>query len=129
MDLSQANPIGFISTSNAETAREFYEKTLGLSFESDDQFALVFRVGAGRTMLRIASAPEFTPASHTIFGWEVDDIQAMVSSLSAKGIQFLRFDFLKQDDHGVWAAPGGTSVAWFKDPDGNMLSVSQHPVQ
>jgi catechol 2,3-dioxygenase-like lactoylglutathione lyase family enzyme len=127
MSLSQAKLIGFIPTANAKAAREFYEKILGLTFESDDQFALVFRVGPSRTMLRIATTPQFTPVPYTIFGWEVDNIHATVADLTAKGVEFVRFDFLEQDKQGVWAAPGGASVAWFKDPDGNTLSVSQHP--
>jgi catechol 2,3-dioxygenase-like lactoylglutathione lyase family enzyme len=127
MSLVTNNPIGFIPTANPAAAREFYEKTLGLTFESDDQFAMVFRVGPGRTMLRIARTPSFTPAQYTIFGWEVDDIHTAVRDLTARGVEFQRFSFLEQDPQGIWSAPGGASVAWFKDPDGNTLSLSQHP--
>jgi predicted enzyme related to lactoylglutathione lyase len=127
MSLAANNPIGFIPTANSKAAREFYEHTLGLPFESADDFAVVFRVGSAKTMLRVTTTPGFTPTQFTIFGWQVDDIQSAVADLTAKGIEFLRFGFLEQDSHGIWNAPGGTRVAWFKDPDGNTLSLSQHP--
>lgn len=127
MSLAAFNPIGFIPTANAAAAREFYENTLGCAFESDDQFALVFRVGPNRIMLRIAHTPGFTPESHTIFGWVVDNIHAVVTDLTARGVEFQRFGFLSQDAQGIWQAPGGAAIAWFNDPDGNTLSVSQHP--
>lgn len=128
MSLATKPPIGFIPTQNPDAARQFYEQTLGLRFESDDKFALVFRVGpAPGTMLRIVRAPQFTPFPFTIFGWEVDDIVASVSALSANGVNFLRYGMFEQDERGIWNAPGGARVAWFKDPDGNTLSISQHP--
>ncbi len=128
MPLTAALPIAFIPTRDAEAARAFYEDKLGLRFVSDDNFALVFRVGPGDgTMLRVVRIPEFTPLPFTIFGWEVTDIHATVTDLAAKGIIFLRYGFFEQDEYGVWNAPGGASVAWFHDPDGNTLSISQHP--
>jgi predicted enzyme related to lactoylglutathione lyase len=127
MSLTTNNPIAFIPTTNPAAARTFYEQTLGLTFESDDDFALVFRIGPARTMLRIAHSPAFTPAPFTIFGWEVDDIHATITELSAKGVEFLRYGFLDQDPQGAWTAPGGAQVAWFKDPDSNTLSLSHHP--
>jgi len=128
MSLSHYTPIAFIPTAHAETARIFYEQTLGLTFVSDDQFALVFRVGPTQTMLRVVRTQgEFTPAPFTIFGWEVDDINATVAELAGKGIEFLRFSYFPQEPNGVWHAPGWAAVAWFKDPDGNTLSLSQHP--
>ncbi len=128
MGLAANNPISFIPTANAEAARSFYEQIVGLRFESDDDFALVFRVGPGKgTMLRIVRTPNFTPAPYTIFGWQVDDIHKAVTDLTSKKVEFLRFSFFKQDDLGIWRAPGRGSVAWFKDPDGNTLSLSQHP--
>ena len=128
MSLTHHNPIAFIPTANPEAARTFYEQTLGLNFVSADQFALVFRVGPAQTMLRVVCAPaDFTPAPFTIFGWEVDDIDATVADLAGKGIEFLRYGFFPQEPNGVWLAPGGASIAWFKDPDGNTLSLSHHP--
>jgi predicted enzyme related to lactoylglutathione lyase len=128
MGLAQNSPVGFIPTTKPEAARAFYEKTLGLRFESADQFAIVFRAGPEPgVMLRVTIAPEFAAQQFTIFGWQVDDIVASVSELAAKGVEFTRYGFMDQDDRGIWNAPGGTKVAWFKDPDGNTLSLSQHP--
>jgi hypothetical protein len=89
----------------------------------DDGFALV--LDANGIMVRIARA-EFTPAPFTILGWQVTGIEEKVRQLSAKGVSFLRFGFLEQDESGIWTAPTGDKVAWFKDPDGNVLSLSQH---
>jgi catechol 2,3-dioxygenase-like lactoylglutathione lyase family enzyme len=106
-------------------ARTFFENVLGLRFVVDDKFALVF--DANGTMLRVATVKDFTPFPFTILGWEVSGIEIVVAGLQEKGVTFERFSFLEQDKLGIWAAPGGAKVAWFKDPDGNTLSVSQHP--
>jgi catechol 2,3-dioxygenase-like lactoylglutathione lyase family enzyme len=128
MNLGSNEPIAFIPTRNAVAARAFYEGKLGLRLESEDGFALVFRVGTRPgVMLRVVNTPEFQPAPYTIFGWQVDDIAASVKELIANGIEPLHYGFFKQDDLGIWASPSGAQVAWFKDPDGNTLSISQHP--
>ena len=127
MGLAQNSPVAFIPTTKPEAARTFYEKTLGLRFESADDFAIVFRLGAADIMLRVTIVPDLTPHSFTIFGWQVQDIVASVTELTAKGVEFTRYGFLEQDERAVWNAPGGTKVAWFRDPDGNTLSLSQHP--
>jgi len=128
MYLTTSEPIAFIPTADAAAARSFYETALGLNFVSDDNFALVFRVGSSQTMLRVARTPQpFTPATFTIFGWEVDDIHATIADLKTRGVEFLQYDYFKQDEAGVWTAPGGAQVAWFQDPDGNILSLSNHP--
>jgi len=127
LSLSTNHPIAFIPTKNPKAARAFYEQTLGLHFESEDPFAIVFRVGPTQTMLRVTNAPDFTPAPFTIFGWQVEDIVASVTALTAKGIGFQRYGFLQQDQNAIWHSPGGAHIAWFKDPDGNTLSLSQHP--
>ena len=128
MYLTTSEPIAFIPTADAAAARSFYETALGLNFVSDDNFALVFRVGSSQTMLRVARTPQpFTPATFTIFGWEVDDIHATIADLKTRGVEFLQYDYFKQDEAGVWNAPGGAQVAWFQDPDGNILSLSNHP--
>lgn len=89
---------------------------------------MVFRVGAAPgIMLRIVKMPEFTPAPFTIFGWEVAPIEEAIDDLTAKGIAFLRYGFFEQDARAIWHAPSGAKVAWFQDPDGNTLSLSQHP--
>jgi catechol 2,3-dioxygenase-like lactoylglutathione lyase family enzyme len=126
MPLATLNPIAFIPTNNPEAARSFYETTLGLTFISDDNFALVFRIGPTQTMLRVVRTGAFTPAQFTIFGWETPDIEPEVKALTAKGIDLLRFPFFQQDALGIWTAPNGNKVAWFKDPDGNTLSLSSH---
>lgn len=119
------NPvIAFIPTSDGDRARAFYEKKLGLRFVADDSFALV--MDCQGTMLRIARVGTFTPFPFTILGWQVEDIDATAEVMASNGIQFSRFPGLDQDDAGVWTAPNGARIAWFKDPDGNILSISQH---
>lgn len=125
MTPASLRPVGFIPTRNAEAARAFYEGVLGLSFESDDGFALVFRL-ADDVMLRLVRVGDFQPAQFTIFGWEAMDIASSIDALAEKGLAFLRFEGMKQDERGVWTSPNGNKVAWFKDPDGNTLSLSQH---
>ena len=126
MGLAENSPVAFIPTTKPEAARTFYEKTLGLRFESADQFAVVFRAGPANIMLRVTIVPELTPLPFTVFGWQVDDIVASVTDLAAKGVEFTRYGFMDQDERGIWSGPGGTKVAWFHDPDGNTLSLSQH---
>jgi catechol 2,3-dioxygenase-like lactoylglutathione lyase family enzyme len=127
MSLTTVAPVAFIPTANAAAARQFYEHTLGLTFVSADDFATVFLVGPSKIMLRVTNTGEFAPYPFTIFGWGVADIHAMVAELAAKGVEFQRYSFLQQEPDGVWNAPGGAQVAWFKDPDGNTLSLSHHP--
>ncbi len=116
--------IAFIPTRDSKKAKPFFQQVLGLRLVSEDQFALVF--DANGTMLRVTPVPELTPHQFTILGWEVTNIEETVSGLQEKGVVFERYGFLQQDDLGIWTAPGGAKVAWFKDPDGNILSVSQH---
>lgn len=122
--LASQKIIAFVPTTNADRAREFYEKKLGLKFVSDDAFALVF--DANGIMLRVVKLKEHTPAQFTILGWEVPDAEKAVSELQSKGVVFECYPWAQQDALGIWTAPGGAKVAWFKDPDGNVLSVSQH---
>ena len=93
-------------------------------FVKDDGFALV--LDANGIMIRAAKMKDFTPAQFTVLGWQVPDIENVVRALTKKGVHFEIFGFFKQDELGIWAAPTGDKVAWFKDPDGNILSVSQH---
>ncbi len=126
--LTNAKPVILIPTVKKEEARQFYEMTLGLTFKSEDGFALVFDTGG--IMFRVTPVQEFTPHEFSVLGWEVDDIDIAVSELAAKGVKFEIYDFpwMEQDEQGIWAAPDGARVAWFKDPDGNLLSVAQHAV-
>ena len=114
------------SVDDIPKAKAFYGDVLGFRLLDDDAFAIVF--DANGTMLRVAKAKTFSPAPHTVLGWEVPDIRAAVTELVARGAKFEQFDlpFMKQDALGVWTAPGGDEVAWFKDPEGNTLSLSQH---
>ncbi|HZW79832.1 MAG TPA: VOC family protein [Candidatus Deferrimicrobiaceae bacterium] len=121
--LGSTNIVAFVPTKDPGKARAFYEGVLGLCFVKDDGFALV--MSANGIMVRVSQA-EFTPAQFTILGWQVTNIEKMAAELQAKGVRFERFSFFEQDQLGIWTAPTGDKVAWFKDPDGNILSVSQH---
>lgn len=120
--------IGFVTTNEPDKARSFYSDVLGFRLMSEDPFALVF--DAHGTMLRVAKGRGFVPAQGTVLGWDVDDIYAAARDLTAQGVRFEQFNlpFLQQDEAGVWTAPTGDQVAWFKDPDGNLLSISRHVV-
>ena len=115
--------VAFVATTTPTSARSFYAETLGLRLVSEDAFALVF--DAGGTMLRVAIVQELRPAAYTVLGWIVPDISHAIRDLERLGISFQRFDGLQQDAHGVWAAPSGARVAWFKDPDSNTLSLTE----
>jgi catechol 2,3-dioxygenase-like lactoylglutathione lyase family enzyme len=116
--------VTFLLTANPETALTFYRDTLGLTFGGDDGFALVFDMHG--VTLRIAKAPQFTPAQHTVLGWEVEDILVAQEGLRRKGITFEIYPNMGQDERAICTFPNGDKVAWFKDPDGNLLSISQH---
>ena len=122
--LASMNMVGFLLTKDYDQARAFYEGKLGFKFVSLDQFALVMQ--AGKSMIRIVKVPTFTPLKSTVLGWKVGDIEAMVDWLTKRGVAFEKYPFVQDKDRGIWTAPGGSKVAWFKDPDGNVLSVSQH---
>jgi len=118
------NMMGFILTKDYEKSRAFYEGKLGFEFESLDQFALVMQ--AGKSMIRIVKVPTFTPLQSTVLGWQVGDIEAIVDWLTKRGVVFEKYPFVQDKERGIWTTPDGSKVAWFKDPDGNVLSVSQH---
>lgn len=117
-------PVTFLTTDDPEQTRLFYEETLGLEFVSDGSMALVFKTGG--IMLRIQKVEKMSSVGHTVFGWEVGDIHEAVSTLSQKGLRFERYPHIEQDDSGVWKTPAGVLVAWFNDPSGNVLSLTQH---
>jgi len=122
--LSSGKMVGFVPTKDYEKARAFYEGKLGFEFVSLDQFALV--VGVGGHKIRIAKTPNFTPLHGTILGWEVADIAAVARWLRDRGVLTEKYPFVQDQELGIWTAPGGDKVAWFKDPDGNILSISEH---
>jgi catechol 2,3-dioxygenase-like lactoylglutathione lyase family enzyme len=123
--LTGGNLVGFLTTTDYEKARAFYEGKLGFEFVSLDQFALALR--ADKNMIRITKAETFNPAQGTVLGWEVDDdVKAVVLWLSSRGVVTEKYGFVPDQELGIWTAPSGDQVAWFKDPDGNVLSISHH---
>src|SRR5689334_4758140 len=121
--LENGNVMGFIPTVKPDMARAFYSKILDLKLESEDEFAIVFK--SNLTSIRVVKVPNFTPFPFTILGWHLkDSMEDTVQRLSERGVVFVRYDWFTQDSLGIWEAPGGTKVAWFKDPDGNLLSLS-----
>lgn len=121
--LSSAGLVGFVATVDAARAKRFYQRTLGLRLVSEDSFALVFESGGNQ--LRIQIVKEFQPQPFTVLGWQVPDIRSAIAALAAGGAAFERFAGMEQDELGVWRSPSGARVAWFKDPDGNLLSVTE----
>ena len=115
--------VAFAGARDAKKAKKFYRDTLGLRLVSEDGFAVVFN--ANGTMLRVTTVPEMTPAKYTVLGWEVADIEKTAKSLAKAGVTFNRYKGMPQDELGVWTSPSGARVAWFHDPDGNILSISQ----
>jgi catechol 2,3-dioxygenase-like lactoylglutathione lyase family enzyme len=115
--------VAFVATLDQVRAKAFYRDTLGLRLMSEDHFALVF--DANGTMLRVTTVHEVAPAKYTVLGWEVPDIVAAAGELRNAGVKVEHYGINNQDERGIWTAPDGTKVAWFKDPDGNTLSVMQ----
>ncbi len=115
--------IAFIATRDAARAKAFYQNTLGLKLIEESPYAVVFEVNG--VMLRVTPVPEISIAKYTVLGWHVPDIAVAARELLDAGVAFERFPGLQQDELGVWHTPGA-KVAWFKDPDGNILSISQH---
>jgi len=119
-----AKTISFIVTRDRAKAKAFYGGVLGFELTGEDDFAAVFDMNGA--MLRISTMPTFEAAPYTVLGWEVADIVAAVRSLTAKGVKFTVYEGFGQDPLGIWTPPGGsTRVAWFLDPDGNNLSLTQ----
>jgi catechol 2,3-dioxygenase-like lactoylglutathione lyase family enzyme len=117
--------VAFIATVDATKARSFYEGILGLRVVSEDGFALVLE--ANGTMVRVTKVQNFKPQQFTILGWDVTDINEAVSRLRERGVRFENYGMPGQDEQGIWKSPSGARVAWFKDPDGNVLSLTQFP--
>ena len=121
--LANSDVMAFVATTQPDKARAFYCDVLGLSFEEDSPFALV--VKAANATLRIQKVQSFQPLPFTSLGWIVKDIKATVQQLIDKGVKCERFEGMNQDDLGIWSSPSGALVCWFKDPDGNVLSLTQ----
>jgi len=121
--LADSTLIAFLPTRDLERALGFFAHTLGLRLISSDPFALVFDTNG--TRLRVTAVSGLTPAPYTVAGWTVADMARTVASLGTHGVTFERFAGMEQDGLGVWTTPDGAKVAWFKDPDGNTLSLIQ----
>lgn len=122
--LESLNLIAFLTTSRPAESKEFYADKLGLIFMGEDPSFLIF--DSNGIVLRIQKAKSFTPSSQTALGWEVSDVVHQVDDLIRAGVKMLRRPGLQQDQIGIWTAPDGTMIAWFQDPDGNVLTVSEH---
>jgi catechol 2,3-dioxygenase-like lactoylglutathione lyase family enzyme len=123
--LESALPVAFVPSTDLDQARNFYGGALGLPVQDVSDFACVFR--AGPITLRVTKVGELAPPPFTVFGWEVAAIHETIASLAGRGVEFVRYEGMDQDAAGVWTAPGGAQVAWFRDPDGNVLSLTQLP--
>ncbi len=121
--LETSDLIAFAAATDLDRAREFYERTLGLPVVDRNDFACV--LDAHGVMLRITAVPQVSTPGYTVLGWRVGDIAAVVAALADRGVAFLRYDSMDQDSLGIWATPAGDRVAWFADPDGNVLSLTQ----
>jgi catechol 2,3-dioxygenase-like lactoylglutathione lyase family enzyme len=124
--LAQLDIVAFVTVRDPDSAISFYRDQLGLRMLSDERpFAIVF--DAHGTMLRLAISPGANPVPSTVLGWRVPNIEDAVRDLVAAGVVFEHYSFMPQDELGIWSSPSGAKVAWFKDPDGNVLSLSYHP--
>ena len=121
--LGNATITAFVATANPARSKRFYRDTLGLRLVSDDRFAIAFDCNG--VELRIQKVEKVRPHSFTALGWHVANVRRAIARLAKLGVTFERYSFLEQDDLGVWQAPSGAKVAWFKDPDGNLLSLTQ----
>jgi predicted enzyme related to lactoylglutathione lyase len=121
--LATSDVIAFASATDLVRARMFYETVLGLRVSEANAYACVF--DANGTMLRITAVAEVANPGYTVLGWRVADIGETVARLESRGVVFAHYDGLEQDAQGVWTTPGGDRVAWFTDPDGNVLSLTQ----
>jgi predicted enzyme related to lactoylglutathione lyase len=121
--LGASKIVAFAATVDSARSRSFYERVLGLRFISEDESAVVYNVQG--VELRIQKVRAFAPQPHTQLGWSVSSIEEVAETLQARGAEFERYSFLEQDSHGIWTAPSGARIAWLKDPDGNVLSVTQ----
>jgi catechol 2,3-dioxygenase-like lactoylglutathione lyase family enzyme len=125
--LASEEVVAFVPTRDPARARDFYETKLGLDLVSEDGFALVFDAnGTDIRVVNVASVENFAPAPFTVLGWHVSDIEAVVRKLNAAGVEMQRYEGMDQDTLRIWASPSGARVAWFLDPDRNVLSVSQY---
>jgi catechol 2,3-dioxygenase-like lactoylglutathione lyase family enzyme len=124
-NMELGKPILFAATTDSKRSRKFYEETLGLEFVADEPYALVFRIG--EIPLRIQKVDQKPRVNYTVLGWMVTDIRKTVQELTKAGVKFLRFKGMNQDADAIWQSPGSAKVAWFQDPDNNILSLTEYP--
>jgi catechol 2,3-dioxygenase-like lactoylglutathione lyase family enzyme len=117
--------IAFVATANADEAMMFYRDRLGLRLAADTEFAIEFEIE--QTMLRVQKVETVVPAPYTALGWKVGNIAEEIEALGKRGIIFERYEGMSQDENGIWVSPSGARIAWFRDPDGNILSLTQFP--
>ena len=122
--LTTSKVVGFVGTVRPAEARHFYEQILGLQLLEESPFALVFT--SGGTTVRVQKVQAVVTPPYTSLGWEVVDIAATVQHLTSKGVEFQHFEGLPQNEAGIWLTPDGSQIAWFRDPDGNTLSLTEH---
>jgi catechol 2,3-dioxygenase-like lactoylglutathione lyase family enzyme len=121
--LGDSGLVAFLATTDAARARAFYEGVLGLRLMSDDPFAVVYSVQG--VELRLQKVPQLTPQPHTALGWSIAGIDKVIADIAARGGKFERFPPMEQDAAGIWNSPSGARIAWLKDPDGNLLSLTE----
>ena len=117
--------MAFLATTDAARSRAFYEGVLGLRFVSEDDFAVVYDIRG--IEFRLQKVRELTPQPHTALGWMVDGIEEVVRDIAARGGRFERFPPMPQDAAGIWQSPSRARIAWLRDPDGNLLSLTEKP--
>lgn len=121
--LDSSDLIAFAASADLDRARAFYEGVLGLRLVEQSRYACVF--DAHGTMLRVTGVPDVARPGYTVLGWRVSDIESVSAALRSRGVAFARYDGMEQDENAVWTTPGGDKIAWFTDPDGNTLSLTQ----
>ena len=121
--LGSSDLVAFVPSTDLRRSREFYQRALGLRVVEEHEYACV--LDADGTMLRVTPVESVARAGYTVLGWRVTDIAAVVSALEDRGVTFAQYDGVDQDAQGIWTAPGGDRVAWFTDPDGNTLSLTE----
>ena len=122
--LNTSKLVGFVGTTQPAEAKRFYERSLGLQLLEEGPYALVF--AAGSTTVRVQKVQTLVTPPYTSLGWDVKDIAATVRHLTSKGVEFQHFEGLPQNEAGIWRTPDGSQVAWFRDPDGNTRSLTEH---
>ena len=115
--------IGFVGTTDAERSKNFYVDRLGFTLVEDSTFALV--LDANGSMIRVQKLGDFAPPAYTVLGWKVVDIKQTVAALAAQGVLLERFEGIPHDDLGIWRTPNGDQIGWLKDPEGQIISITE----